>query len=382
MRHDVAIYAPSAAGVYSREYRRTGGAERQTDLLARSLSAAGLRVAHIIYRIDDPLPVPNENLSLVMRPLPSPLGSIGEIRHVWRSLVDADAAVYVFRTGSPVLGIVAAFCRAYGRRLIFAGSTDADFTLRTLNDGPTQAHRTLLYRAGLRAADAVVVQTSDQLDVARNSFERLAHVTHVPSFAELLEPAKRPGRQFVWIGRTTDYKRPHLIADLAEALPEAHFRAVAVHDTSHNAELYIELERRCAKLPNFDVSGPIPHAEVTSLIGDAVAVVNTSVTEGMPNVFLEGWARGVPALTLDCDPDGLIASRAVGIAASGSWERFVEGARQLWEGRAAASEMSRASRDYITEVHSIPAVSSRWIELVRELARRTTGARRVRARVG
>lgn len=368
MRNDVAIYAPDVAGVYSREYMRTGGAERQTNLLARALSERGQRVAQIIWALDDPLPLPNPRITLVMRPYHAgggPLAPAHEIRHMWRSLWAADAAVYVFRTGSPLLGIVASFCQLRGRGLVFAGSTDSDFTLRTLNDAPSSRSRTLLYRGGLRRADAVVVQSTRQLEVARTTFPELKRVSRIPSFAEPTAPAPRPGRAFVWIGRTSDYKRPLKYVELAEALPEARFEMVIVRDEAAPEPLFSEVRRRAEALPNLRVVGAQPHAEVMRLIDEAVAVVNTSVIEGMPNVFLEGWARGVPALTLDFDPDGLIAARGLGVAAAGAWERFAAGARTLWEQRASSDELARAGRAYLEEVHGLENVASHWLQTVR-----------------
>ena len=61
-----------------------------------------------------------------------------------------------------------------------------------------------------------------------------------------------------------------------------------------------------------------------------MAIVNTSVFEGMPNATLEGWVRGIPALTLSYDPDGLVELRGLGVFARDSWEDFVGGARRLW----------------------------------------------------
>ncbi len=70
--------------------------------------------------------------------------------------------------------------------------------------------------------------------------------------------------------------------------------------------------------------------EVLELIGRSTAVVVTSRHEGMPNVFLEAWARGVPVISLHFDPDGRIAGEGLGLFADGSWDEFVAAARRLW----------------------------------------------------
>jgi glycosyltransferase involved in cell wall biosynthesis len=114
----------------------------------------------------------------------------------------------------------------------------------------------------------------------------------------------------------------------------------------------------------------LPHAQVTELVADAVAVVNTSRgLEGMPNTFLEAWAAGVPALTLEFDPDGVIATHRLGVSAGGSWERFVTGARELWESRGRREEVAERTRAYVRDVHSLDSVAEQWSGLVREVGR-------------
>jgi hypothetical protein len=72
-------------------------------------------------------------------------------------------------------------------------------------------------------------------------------------------------------------------------------------------------------------------------------------------------------LTLDNDPDGVVERRGLGISAGGSWDRFVAGARELLDGQDRRADMSRRTRAYVQEVHSIDAVADRWAELVEGL---------------
>jgi glycosyltransferase involved in cell wall biosynthesis len=112
---------------------------------------------------------------------------------------------------------------------------------------------------------------------------------------------------------------------------------------------------------------PLPHEQLSELIKTAAAVVNTSAYEGMPNAFLEAWAHGVPVLTFEFDPDDVVARNGLGIAASGSWERFVDGARRLWRGRNDRDQLAGHVREYVTRVHSIEAVGAQWTALIDEL---------------
>ena len=118
-RFDVAIYMPLATGHYRRSGPMGGGAELQTVLLARALATRGLRVAHIVFPVDDPAPPTPSSPSVIERgpdrgDLPL-VGGLAEALGIWRSMSRADASVYLFRTGRSRLLAGAAFCQAPDR---------------------------------------------------------------------------------------------------------------------------------------------------------------------------------------------------------------------------------------------------------------------------
>jgi glycosyltransferase involved in cell wall biosynthesis len=372
MRHDVAIYTTSAnaAGWYDRASGRQGGAERQMTLLARTLSARGHRVAHIVYPPRDPRPLP-DRLTLVHReshvgdrPL---VGNVLEALRIWRALRAADARVVIVRTASPAVAIAVAFCRLHRRALIFSSSNVTDFTLERMSSRLRRA----LYRVGVRLADAVVVQSDDQVALVARAFPSLRRVVPIPSFCEPAPPATpaagNGGDAFLWFARFVDYKQPMRYLELARALPEARFWMIPVPEQP-SPELE-ELHDAARRTPNLELLDPLPHEKLSELIGQAAAVVNTSIFEGMPNAFLEAWAHGVPVLTLQFDPDEVVARNGLGVSAGGSWERFVEGARELWQARDRRDGLATRVRTYVERVHSMEAVGARWSELVRDVAR-------------
>ncbi len=365
-RHDVAIYFPDACGFYDAAADRVdGGAGRQTFLLARELAAAGLRVAHVVDPVRSPRTDVVSAVTLVQQPAQRRHGSVAafaeQTRKVWSALAEADAAVTVFRGASGSLGPGAAWARAHRRRVVFAGANDSDF-----REGPFDSPRdprAIVYSAGLRLASAIVVQSDDQATLAR---ERLpsSHPRRIASFVEPQPASDAPGEAFLWVSRIAEYKRPMAYLELAAAVPEATFWMIpAPPEFAADQPRHDALHARAAELPNVELLPQRSHAELQALIGRAIAMVNTSSFEGVPNTWLEGWSRGVPALTLSFDPDGRIARNGLGIAAGGDWDAFVAGARRLWAARADRAGLGPAVRDYVAEAHGARVLDA-WLEVV------------------
>ena len=368
-RHDVAVCVPGSASYYGSDGDKAGGAERQASLLARSLQRRGVRTAHVVFPLPGRLLEVDNLPTLVERPMREGSGhTLVEPWDIWRSMAAADAQTYVFRGARMAVGVGAAFCRARGRRLVYSAAHDADFSA-----APTGAPgwRKPLYDFGVRRAAAIVAQSAHQAELARRAYPEVPLIVEIPSLVESVPATQHPAEAFLWSGRLVDFKQPLEFIRLAEALPEARFRMIAAagHGRTRDgrppqSELDGEVRRRAEGLENLELLEGMPHPQVMALIERAVAVVNTSTFEGMPNMWLEGWSKGVPALTLAFDPDGRIAERGLGVAAGGSFEAFAAGARELWAGRADRAGYGPRVRAYVEEVHGADAVAARWQEIL------------------
>jgi glycosyltransferase involved in cell wall biosynthesis len=188
----------------------------------------------------------------------------------------------------------------------------------------------------------------------------------IPSFAEAA-PCSNGGRYFLWVDRLVEYKLPDRYVELAEALPDARFRMIASQMSETPPGMVERIEAAAERLPNLELLPPRPRSELMDDIQQAVALVKTSRVEGMPNGFLEAWARGVPVLSLNVDPDAKIASNDIGVAAEGSMERLIEAAASLWRDPELRTATGERARRFVQEVHSPEAVADRWVALLDEL---------------
>jgi glycosyltransferase involved in cell wall biosynthesis len=363
--HDVAIYGPHANAFFDPNANGGGGAEFQTFQLAKGLAERGLRVAHIVYPIEEVAnPIPG--LDVVQRPeyrgQGGPLAKLHEAVAIWRALRAADAQVYILRGRGLHLLVAPMFARLRRRRrgIVMSGSNDFDFT-------PGGRIGAFLYRRAIGAADAVVCQTEQQRRIAVRELPHPDEISVIRSFAEPAEPRSGDPEAFLWPARIVEFKRPLKYVELAEALPEAKFRMVgwAIEETP--AELEQEVRERAARLENLELLESRPRAQLLALFDEAVAVVVTSGNEGMPNVFLEAWMRSIPVLSLGFDPDGVIEKEGVGFAAGDDWGKFTSAAEQLWRDPELGVRLGAAGRRYAIKTHDPSAVASQWLATVEEL---------------
>jgi len=363
--YDVAFYLPSLGRRLALD-DHSGGAETQVLLVSRALVQRGLRVCLIVSDVPGAhLPSRVDGVDVVVC---QPgfrdgtiIGRLREVAVMRKSVRDVDAEVVVTRCAGPHVGLIGFWTKLALRRFVYSSSHDLDFRYEALF--PKLRHRAL-FRIGIALADTIVVQTQKQAHLCEERFRRTPML--IRSVSEPGELSDREPEAFIWIGRLDAIKKPLEFVRLARTLPDARFWMVPVRSTNstQGSRLWRVIERAARVLPNFEVVPSCPRSELLPLMERAVAIVSTSESEGMPNVFLEAWSRGIPALALHHDPDGIISRYGLGGFATGRRERFAELALELWDGRAARAECAVRCQAYVRGNHSPEAVSAEWARIL------------------
>lgn len=354
--HDVLFYVPTVAALLAGDPGcPPGGAETQVRLIAQALCRQGVRTALVAFEHPG-LPSSDGEVPVLARAAHSSNPALEAVR-IATALRGAPSRVVVTRQAGAHTGLVALAARAGRRRFVYSAANVTDFQFAAYESHPLKR---VLFATGLRLASEIVAQTQEQQDLCRRTLHREAPV--IRSAAEPGPRRQGAGNVFLWVGRVVGYKQPMAFLELADAVPQARFDMIAVSDRGGDPglALFEELRQRAADVPNLTLLPPSNRENVLDRMSRAVAVVSTSTTEGMPNIWLEGWSRGVPALTLSHDPDQLIADRGLGLASQGNPVRFAEAAQQLWDSRFAHDELAHRCVAYVAEEHAPDAVAAKW----------------------
>ena len=365
----VCFVAPYAWPVLSRDpnIQVVGGAEVQQCAIARLLADNGYRVSMISFDYGQPSPVLVDGVTVyksfregagipVLRFLHPRLSTM------WKVLREVDADVYYQRSSAMWTGVIAEFCRRHGKRSIYAGASDRDFEIG--QEQIVLGRDRWLYRRGIARVDRVIAQNVFQRESCRRNHKRNADV--IPSCYVPPAHAQRAtlgNDRVLWVGTIHGYKRPGIFLDIAERLPHRKFVMIggpSIGGERLKAGYFEAIRDRAARLANVEFTGFLPLAGVEPWFDRARLLVLTSVYEGMPNVFLQAWARGVPSVaTVDV---GAPVNTVFTDAAQGAAKvEALLGNNGLW------SQASADSMAYFERNHSSSEVLARYARLLEDL---------------
>jgi glycosyltransferase involved in cell wall biosynthesis len=354
-RPHLCFVAPAAWSVISADpaIREVGGAEVQQTILARLFAANGYPVSMICHDYGQPEHVRLDGVTV--HKASAPHAGLPVLRFVhprltrmWRALRVVDADIYYCRAAGMLVGLVAQFCRLHGKRAVYAAASNMDFA-DDVGGQIRYARDRWLYRRGLKHVDRIVAQNEPQRSACLALTGRDAVV--IPSCYEPpAQPAAAGGDCVLWVGTIKAGKRPGLLLEIAARLPHRRFVMVGGAARSE-AALFEQVRREAARLPNVELTGFVPFAQVDRHFDAARVFVNTSHFEGMPNTFLQAWSRGVPTLgTVQVDTpahrhfrdadEGARAIEAL-FTRPAEWQRASRGCRSHFERNHSGAETLR-----------------------------------------
>lgn len=373
----ICFVAPEAWPVFSGDtsIEVVGGAEVQQSILARLLAKAAYRVSMICFDYGQPRRVEIDGVTLLATHRLS--AGIPVLRFIhpritamWQSMHEVDADIYYQRSTAALTAVVAAFCRRHGKRSIYAGASDSDFVP---GEQMIQYRRDRwLFERGLARVDTVVVQNEKQQRDCLVNYGRDSIL--IPSCYELPPgPRIQSGEHdgcVLWVGTLRPTKRPELFLELARRLPHRRFVLIggASKTDPGGAERFAEARNAARQLANVELTGFLPLAQVEPWFDRAQVVVNTSFFEGMPNVFLQAWARGVPTIAFT-DTGSRLDGKAVYPVVNNVEQGAAEIERLFTDDLHRARAAARG-REYFTRTHGSAGVLARYAALIDELAGR------------
>lgn len=342
----------------------SGGAELQMYTMATALARfPDFRVSFITGDSGQDAVEEREGVTLYrLDKSPASFDSVAGARRVWRLarlLQAVDADVYLQRAWSSVVGEIALFCRARKRKLIYLAAHDDDFLGWRRPDWLPRGFKAALqwniFTLGLRMTDLIVAQHDSQLLQCRRI--RGARCITRPSAHRQwpVEGEEGPRKDILWVARCERWKGPERFLEMARRLPHCSFVMVCPSSTDR---LYFDgVRKAAAEVENLTFVDFVPFREMARYFHRARLFVNTSLSEGFPNTFVQAFQSGTPVVSLHVDPDGIFKVHRLGWSAAGDFDGMCRTAADLMGGDPRWEAMAGAARRYFMERHHIDRIS-------------------------
>ncbi len=188
----------------------------------------------------------------------------------------------------------------------------------------------------------------------------------IPNGFPPVPPPTAPRQYHLWIGKANSLKRPELLIELARRFPDERFRMICPADVS-NPLWMDKIRRELAEAPNIERLDRVPFEKMGQELARARTLLITSIVEGFPNTLVQALWQGVPVVSLNVDPGGMIAGRGLGVMANDDFESFCRqfgaliGAPRRWD------ETSARARACAEAELSIARMTERFLDAIKGL---------------
>lgn len=213
-------------------------------------------------------------------------------------------------------------------------------------------------------SDKVICQTLEQVQVCKSKYgdKSIEFISNIYD-NELHNEIKFNGESIadaIWIGRLAGVKGEEYLLKMAKEIPEMKIVCLGnVSDAFKNTSLYSEIKRQS----NIVLVGNVPYKEVANYISKVDFIINTSPSEGLSNVFLEGWSQEKPILSLTVNPNQSLTLGEGGYCAQGSYPSFITKNREILKDKKFMEYYGRKGKEILIKNHYPEIVLPKYYEL-------------------
>jgi len=173
-------------------------------------------------------------------------------------------------------------------------------------------------------SDTIICQTKEQINRCEKISSKKSKVLISNIYSkEIIKEVKQKGKMkadALWIAKFSGNKGEDTLLKISQDIPEMKIICLGhVNEGFAKTDIFKKIERQ----KNLLLVGRVPSSEVSNYILDIDFILNTSPSEGLSNVFLEGWALKKPVISFMVNPNKYLSKGEAGYCANGSYQKLV-----------------------------------------------------------
>ncbi len=173
-------------------------------------------------------------------------------------------------------------------------------------------------------SDTIICQTREQIEsckiISKNKSAVLISNIYLNNLNDKISNYKNISADAIWIGKFSGNKGEDILLKTAKDIPK--IKIICLGNITENFKK-TKIFQQIKKQKNLILLGRVPMEEVSTYISRADFILNTSPSEGLSNVFLEGWDQNKPVISYIVNPNQYLTIGEAGFCAQNSYSEFI-----------------------------------------------------------
>lgn len=157
----------------------------------------------------------------------------------------------------------------------------------------------------------IISQTFHQRDMLKQNFDRSSIVIHNGHPIPKGPFNKKDPIQVIWVANLKPIKQPEIFIELARSLEKENIKFLMIGRPG-SGEYQKRIDELIREVSNLEYIGELDLEKTNQHISTSSLLVNTSISEGFSNTFIQAWLRETPVISLNTDPDDLLSKYGIG----------------------------------------------------------------------
>lgn len=278
--------------------------------------------------------------------------------YFFQASLKSKSDLYITSTAGEFLGyLIFIVCFLKKKKTIFRIGHDWDVDGTIFN---RKNHVGLLYRYALKRFDRIIAQNEYQCQILYKK-HGLKSTIIKNGFPIQYANKNHVHKHLLWVGRSVDFKRPHLFLKLAKKVPEENFLMIL----TGISELKNEIVELAAEIDNLKIIDEVRFQEVHMYFAKAKCYINTSTTEGFPNTFIQSGLNQIPILSFRVDPDNIIERFQLGYMCDDDIEKGINFLKELDENKIRV--FGKNGLEYVMKNHDLSEKVTQYKILINKM---------------